>query len=118
MCVDSLENNQSQGICFLISKYSCRLHNELFLYLFCRQEFIKKKKSEYLADSGGELVLLMLDQVLHLVLVLSIQKKAFTPSLIIAGWAEQLVTSAYELLLSMVPYDGCSFWASIVLSVE
>lgn len=117
MCVDSLENNQSQGICFLISKHSCRPHNELFLSLFCRQEFVKNK-SEYLVGSGGELVLLMLDQVLHLALVLSIEKKPFIPSLIIAGWAEQLVTSAYELLLSMVPYDGCSFWASIVLSVE
>lgn len=51
MCVDSLENNQSQGICFLISEHSCRPHNELFLYLFCRQEYVNK--TEYLEGEVG-----------------------------------------------------------------
>lgn len=86
MCADSLENNQSQGICFLISKHSCRPHKELFLYLFSRQEDANETK--HLVDDGEELVLLNLDQVLHLVLVLGIQTELLDACSVTAGPAE------------------------------
>lgn len=66
-----------------------------------------------------ELVLLNLDQVLHLALVLGIQGEPLGACSVIAGPAEQfMIPSACELVLSMVPYDCCSLWASIVLSVQ